>query len=197
MLEQATSPIALRYWNYCLNRADERTNHSGNAPWKVSSLVQQPAPATPKLERRGRPQTPCFNISNKPEAVDKRTRSESVPRTFRTFKVTARVESPTPTVMMKTDGVKQSKSSSPVTERPPTPKRRSLVSNNNLLPTNEPATVNKLRNDEENSTKSAEVNCDNGKTLTQSKAEMKQQKFPSHLSSEIKQNVRFYIGCHI
>ena len=161
VLEQATSPIALRYWNYCLNRS-ESDRQPSNAPWRVNHINSEPSfqtkhvrPQTPQLPRRAL------------ELQQSRSRSESVPRTFRTFKITARVESPA--TVPKIDKTEVSpraskdepkdqspKSSSPVSERPPTPRRKPLVINNDV--------ANKTINDVEHSTKHVEsqkVNCDN------------------------------------
>merc|ERR1711862_1008 len=51
--------------------------------------------------------------------MKQRARSESVPRTFRTLRITARVESPIPMIQPPTD-LNPSKSNSLLSERPPT-----------------------------------------------------------------------------
>ena len=136
VMEQATSPIALRYWNYCLNRTEEgdRGRTPTNAPWKVSSLNNcdssrciKPSKSNEEPPTR-RTQTPLPYISASPvRNLKQRARSESVPRTFRTLRITARVESPTPLVQSPPTDLKQSKSTSPVSEKPPTSRKKEVV----------------------------------------------------------------------
>lgn len=123
VMEQATSPIALRYWNYCLNRSEERERGRTptNAPWKVNSLNNSDISSKKNEEPpTRRTQTPLPYISASPvKNMKQRARSESVPRTFRTLRITARVESPIPMIQPPTD-LNPSKSNSLLSERPPT-----------------------------------------------------------------------------
>jgi len=90
-----TSPIAMRYWNYCTNRTDG-DQPRGRVQWKVSSIhsdsmITRPEAAVPQAG----PERSIYRQTD---------RSESVPRTIRRMKITARVESPSPSPMSRTPG---------------------------------------------------------------------------------------------